>query len=317
MTKLDGKAGLEGRTVMKRAWLVTNEFLNTQKYSELNMWLVKAAEKYNIDLLVKTNAELLVDLGGNHIIQNLIEVEKPEFVLFWDKDIRLASFLESLSVKVINSSKAIEICDNKAMTHIALKQKNIKMPKTILAPMTYENIGFTNYDFVERMKKQLSYPIVVKECFGSFGQQVYLVHDDVELMRCIEKIGAKPFLFQEYIKSSFARDIRLNVVGDQVVATMYRYSDTGDFRANISNGGKMKPFKPTKQQIQLAVDCVKALGLDFAGVDLLFDENEEPIVCEVNSNAHFKNIYDCTGVNVAECILGYICNKLNLVNESA
>ena len=299
---------------MRRAWLVTNEFLNTKKYSELNMWLVNAAEKYNIELVVKTNAELLVDISGHNVIQNLIKKEKPEFVLFWDKDIRLASFLESLSLKVFNSSKAIEICDNKAMTHIALNQKNIKMPKTILAPMTYPNIGFTNYDFVENMKKQLSYPIVVKEFFGSFGQQVYLVHDDEELMSCIEKIGAKPFLFQEYIQSSFARDIRLNVVGDQVVATMYRYSDTGDFRANISNGGKMKPFEPTKKQVQLAVDCVIALGLDFAGVDLLFDENEEPIVCEVNSNAHFKNIYDCTGENVADHILRYICNKLELAD---
>lgn len=298
---------------MKRAWLVTNEFLNTQKYSELNMWLVKAAEKYDIELVVKTNAELLVDLSGHHVIQNLISIEKPEFVLFWDKDIRLASFLESLSIRVYNSSKAIEICDNKAMTHIALNQKNIKMPKTILAPMTYPNIGFTNYDFVKRMKEQLSFPIIVKECFGSFGQQVYLVHNDVELMSCIKKIGAKPFLFQEFIQSSFARDIRLNVVGDLVVATMYRYSDTGDFRANISNGGKMKLFKPTSKQEQLAIDSVKALGLDFAGVDMLFDENEEPIVCEVNSNAHFKNIYDCTGVNVAEHILEYICNKLDLV----
>lgn len=297
---------------MKKAWLVTNEFLNTKKYSELNLWLVKAAENYNIELIVKTNADLLVDFSGNHTIHNLISEEKPAFVLFWDKDIRLASFLEGLSLKVYNSSKSIEICDNKAMTHIALNQKNIKMPKTILAPMTYPNIGFTNYDFIKRMKSQLSYPIVVKECFGSFGQQVYLVHNDRELMNCIEKIGVKPFLMQEYIQSSFARDIRLNVVGDQVVATMYRYSDTGDFRANISNGGKMKQYEPTKQQVKLAIDCVKAIGLDFAGVDLLFDENEEPIVCEVNSNAHFKNIYDCTGVNVAEHILKYICKKQNL-----
>ncbi|WP_310604107.1 ATP-grasp domain-containing protein [Anaerosporobacter sp.] len=298
---------------MKRAWLVTNEFLNTEKYSELNMWLVRAAQLYNIELVVKTNAELLVDLSDDSAIRNIVEIERPEFVLFWDKDIRLASFLESLSIKVYNSSKAIEICDNKAMTHIALNQKNIKMPKTIIAPMTYPNIGFTNYDFVEVMKKQLTYPIVVKECFGSFGQQVYLAHDDFELMECMKKIGAKPFLFQEYVKSSFARDIRLNVVGDQVVATMYRYSDHGDFRANISNGGKMKQFEPTNQQKQLAIDCVKELGLDFAGVDLLFGENEEPIVCEVNSNAHFKNIYDCTGINVAEHIMGYICKKQNLL----
>lgn len=298
--------------MMRKAWLVTNEFLNTHKYSELAMWLVDAARRYDIELVVKTNAELLVGIGTSYVIEKMIQKENPAFVLFWDKDIRLAEYLESLSLRLFNTAKSIEICDNKAMTHIALKQKNIRMPKTILAPMTYANIGYTNYNFVDIMIEQLGFPMVVKECYGSFGQQVYLVHNTDELRTCIDQIGAKPFLAQEYIASSFARDIRLNVVGDEVVATMYRYSDTGDFRANISNGGKMKCYDPTKEQIKLAVDCVKALDLDFAGVDLLFDENDRPIVCEVNSNAHFKNIYDCTKVNVAEHILGYICNRLDL-----
>lgn len=298
--------------MMRKAWLVTNEFLNTHKYSELAMWLVDAARRYDIELVVKTNAELLVGIGTSYVIEKMIQKENPAFVLFWDKDIRLAEYLESLSLRLFNTAKSIEICDNKAMTHIALKQKNIRMPKTILAPMTYANIGYTNYNFVDIMIEQLGFPMVVKECYGSFGQQVYLVHNTDELRTCIDQIGAKPFLAQEYIASSFARDIRLNVVGDEVVATMYRYSDTGDFRANISNGGKMKCYDPTKEQIKLAVDCVKALGLDFAGVDLLFDENDRPIVCEVNSNAHFKNIYDCTKVNVAEHILAYICNRLDL-----
>lgn len=298
--------------MMRKAWLVTNEFLNTHKYSELAMWLVDAARRYDIELVVKTNAELLVGIGTSYVIEKMIQKENPAFVLFWDKDIRLAEYLESLSLRLFNTAKSIEICDNKAMTHIALKQKNIRMPKTILAPMTYANIGYTNYNFVDIMIEQLGFPMVVKECYGSFGQQVYLVHNTDELRTCIDQIGAKPFLAQEYIASSFARDIRLNVVGDEVVATMYRYSDTGDFRANISNGGKMKCYDPTKEQIKLAVDCVKALDLDFAGVDLLFDENDRPIVCEVNSNAHFKNIYDCTKVNVAEHILAYICNRLDL-----
>ena len=52
------------------------------------------------------------------------------------------------------------------------------------------------------------------------------------------------------------------------------------------------------------------MNLDFAGVDILFGENDEPILCEVNSNAHFKNILDCTGVNVAQCILDYIIGDI-------
>ena len=55
---------------------------------------------------------------------------------------------------------------------------------------------------------------------------------------------------------------------------------------------------------------MRPLGLDFAGVDILFGEEEEPILCEVNSNAHFKNIYDCTGINVADAIISYILEQL-------
>lgn len=61
-----------------------------------------------------------------------------------------------------------------------------------------------------------------------------------------------------------------------------------------------------------ALDTADALGLCFGGIDLLFTESgEAEVVCEVNSNAHFKNIYDCTGINVADKIIAYIITSLN------
>ena len=157
---------------------------------------------------------------------------------------------------------------------------------------------------------ELGFPMIIKECYGSFGQQVYMVHTKEELLKKVKETSPKPIIFQEFIKTSFAKDLRLQVVGDQVVASMYRYSDTGDFRANISNGGKMRYYEPTKEEQTIALKSCEAIGLDFAGVDLLFGEEGQPLVCEVNSNAHFRNIYDCTQVNVAEMIMEYILNKL-------
>ena len=88
-----------------------------------------------------------------------------------------------------------------------------------------------------------------------------------------------------------------------------------DFRANITNGGKMKKYEPTPEQKQMAIDVCRELNLDFAGVDILFGKDNEPVLCEVNSNAHFKNIYDCTGVNVAEHIMKYIKKKVSEDND--
>jgi RimK family alpha-L-glutamate ligase len=292
-------------------WLVTNGFLNSSKFTELNLWLNEAAKKQGIDLLVKTNSEILANLDTNfNQLDGENEIGKPDFVLFWDKDIKLAKYLEMKGYLVFNSSNAIATCDDKSLTHLCLQGAGIKMPRTVIAPMTYGNIGYTNFKFLDQVEHELKYPIIIKECFGSFGQQVYLAENRKELEEKVLHIGASPMLFQEFIKSSNGKDLRLQVVGNQVVATMYRYSVNGDFRANVTIGGKMKTYEPTKQQMDLAVSCCKIIGLDFAGVDILFGENQEPIVCEVNSNAHFKNIYDCTGVNVADYIMEYIIKRI-------
>ena len=251
-------------------WLIVNGFLHTKKFSELTDLFLLAAKRCGVSLTVYTNCEILVD------VQEKIK-EKPDFVLFWDKDILLAKFLEKQKIPVYNSSEA---------------------------PMTYSTIGFNQYDFVGVAEEKLTYPFVAKEAFGSFGEQVYLVKNREELLAVMKQSDSVEFLFQEMIENSIGRDVRLQVVGDEVAASMYRYSEN-DFRANITAGGKMKDYTPSKEECELAVKASHAVGTSFAGVDLLFGK-DGPIVCEVNSNAHFKNIQTCTGVAVADKIVEWI-----------
>lgn len=292
-------------------WLIINGFLHSSKFNEIHKWLLDAAKKHNIELEIKSNDAVLISLSEDiNFIEQIPVNRRPEFVLFWDKDIRLAQALEKMGLQVFNSSESIARCDDKSLMHLLLSKEHIPMPETIIAPMTYPNIGYTDISFLETIENRLQYPIVIKECFGSFGQQVYLAHNRSELEQQVRALQGKPFLFQKFISYSAGRDVRLQVVGEQVVASMYRYASDGDFRANITNGGSMKPYEPTEEEKNLAVRCCKILGLDFAGVDLLFGENETMLVCEVNSNAHFKNIYDCTGVNTADYIIKYIIERI-------
>lgn len=274
-------------------WLVVNGFLHSDKFNEIYNWLKTAFEKKGHTIDVYTNIEL----------SNITEItNKPDFVLFWDKDIPLAKRLEKIGLKLFNSALAIENCDNKALTYIELKGI-VNMPKTIVAPMTYRNIGYNNTDFVKNAIDKLGLPIVIKECYGSFGQQVYLAKSYEKAIEIVTNTN-EPLIFQEFIAESKGKDIRINMVGNQAVASMLRYNNN-DFRANITNGGSMKNYTPTEEEIAVAQKVCKALNLDFGGVDILFGKNG-PIVCEVNSNAHFKNIFDCTGVNVADYIGEYI-----------
>ncbi len=272
--------------------LVVNGFLKSRKFDEIYMWLGSAFEKRGHGIRVCNNIEL--SLTSEDI--------SADFVIFWDKDIVLARRLEAMGLRLFNTSRAIELCDNKALTYTALYGK-LPMPRTIAAPMTYRNIGYSDTAFVYDAIEILGIPLVIKECFGSFGAQVYLA-ETAEQAEKIIKNTSEPLILQEFISESRGRDIRLNVVGGEVIASMLRYNDN-DFRANITNGGKMQNYTPTSEEKDIAVKACKELGLDFGGVDILFSDRG-PLLCEVNSNAHFKNIYDCTGINAAEYICEYV-----------
>ena len=296
----------------KYGWLIYNGALKSQKYMELNELYAAAAKKADIELELIANNELYCFIeDGQMRIKTHHDTKQPDFVLFLDKDIRLAKQLEQMGYRLFNSREVIENCDDKILTFQHLANHGLRLPKTLFSPLLFNGTGNGEADlgFTEIIEKEFGYPLVIKEAFGSFGAQVYLIHNRTELLSKQVELLYTPHLYQEFIESSKGRDVRIYVVGDEVVASMYRHSDT-DFRANVSNGATMKPYEPNADFCELAIQATKILGADFTGVDLLFDSNGEPILCEVNSNAHIKNIYDCTGIDVAESIFKYILKQL-------
>ena len=71
----------------------------------------------------------------------------------------------------------------------------------------------------------------------------------------------------------------------------------------------MRQANPTEEMAEAAIKATEAIGLDFAGVDVLFGK-DGPIVCEVNSNPHFKSSLECTGVDMSEKIMEYVAECL-------
>lgn len=291
-----------------KLWIVVNKYLRTPKFRELEQNIDRACNYYGIEHSIVTNADCLVCCESDRIVTGIIP-NGSDPVLFWDKDIRLGKALEKCGHRLYNSSDTIAACDDKTLTSIELAAHGLSMPKTIISPMTYSNIGYNNPDFVEKVIVNLGFPMIVKEAFGSFGAQVYMCEDCDGLVDIINKSTSKTLLFQEYISSSHGRDLRLQVVGGRVTTAMFRYSENGDFRANITNGGSMKPYDANEHEKKCAITAAKILGLDFCGVDMLFSDDKNPILCEVNSNAHFINIDSCTGSDTAKDIISYIISN--------
>lgn len=286
-----------------KGYLIVNSFVRAEKFQELYQFFLNSAVRLNINLEVKRTEDFISDLE-----EDFKNIALPDFVLFWDKDIYLARRLEKAGIPVFNSSKSIELCDSKILTTLELLNK-VEMPKTILVPKTFEGPGYNSFIFLDRAERIINYPMIIKETHGSFGKQVYLAENRKEAEEIFTRIHCKDCLIQEFIESSRGKDVRINVVGDRVVASMLRYNDH-DYRSNITNGGKMQRYTPSKAQEEIALKACKILNMDFAGVDILFGPDDKPYLCEVNSNPHFKTTYDCTGIDMSELILKHIVEHL-------
>ena len=292
---------------MKNGLLIVNEFIRNSKerFFALYLDLEKAFNDCGISLTRMSNSDALIEINDeNH--------PHYDFVLFWDKDINLAYHLENLGYKLFNSAKAIEIADDKAKMALALESKGIRMPKTIIAPFTFSNNPFEESDlrFIDKVISKIGLPMIVKEANGSFGEQVYLVNTKEELVSLVIKKSPVQLVFQEFISTSFGRDVRIEVVGGKAIGAVLRSSKTGDFRSNVLQGGIMENYIAPCSYYKMAEEVCRLLDLDFAGVDILFGENNVPVFCEVNSNVHFRTFTKTTGISLADKVAQYIEEKL-------
>ncbi|MDD7214701.1 MAG: RimK family alpha-L-glutamate ligase [Clostridia bacterium] len=251
-------------------------------------------------------AEIIKNYGALcKIINGEISCDiNADFCVFLDKDKYLSAALEKKGVKLFNKSKAIEDCDDKAVTFLRLSDNGVPMPDTITAPLCYTPEAKISDEFINEVVNSLGLPLIIKTAYGSLGNGVFLAQSAEEVKKISDNLKCVPHLYQKFIKESYGRDVRVIVIGGKVFGAIKRVSD-GDFRSNLSLGGKAEIFTPDEKLIGLAEKTARLLGLDYCGIDFLFTENGFT-VCEVNSNAFFKGFESATGLNVAEAFVRYI-----------
>ena len=213
--------------------------------------------------------------------------------------------LERLGVLVLNGSQSIEASKDKLATLQVLSSNNIPIPKTMLAKFPL------NIDYVER---EFTYPLILKTVSGSEGKGVVLCEtkshlEDIASFMEESRDARVNVILQEFVASSRGKDIRVVVVGGRPVGAMLRTATAGRFKANVSAGAKVKPFQTNPQVEWLAIESARVLGLEIAGVDILFD-GDSYRVCEVNSSPGFEGFEEATGVNVPQEIYNYIRVRL-------
>jgi gamma-F420-2:alpha-L-glutamate ligase len=213
--------------------------------------------------------------------------------------------IEKFNIPTINSSESINNVRDKLLAHQILSQNNIPTPKTMLVKFPVSSAV---------VDQEIGFPCVVKVVQGSYGKGVYLCHSQQmfeDLMDMVLNLGVKKtMIVQEYVDTVIGTDLRVWVVGGKTIGAMKRSGPPGEFRANITNGGSGEPYEVTSEIDLLCRETAKCVGLDIAGIDLLFDE-EGFKVCEANSAPGFEGFEKYVGVNIAEHIVEYVRFKLN------
>ncbi len=265
------------------------------------------ASKRNIQLDVFVNDGTLAKIVNDRIVINL---PKADFVFYLDKDIYLARLLEKYGYRLFNRADFIKMCDDKMLTFIACANREIKMPKTIAGPLVYTDLNKSNYLFLDKVSDELGFPMVVKKVYGSLGEGVYLVKDKIELKELYSSIARNPIIFQEYIKSSYGQSIRVLIIDGKVFGSFIR-KNSYDFRSNYGELASSKKLANPQKYEGFAQKIADKLQIEYAGIDLLVQENDEPILCEINSNAFFEEFEKVTGLDVAHAVMDMVVRKVS------
>ena len=205
--------------------------------------------------------------------------------------------LLTLGVKVINPPRALECAVDKYLTTAKLSQAGLPVPQTIVCEQFEEAMAAF---------EQLGGDVVVKPIFGAEGRGIVRVSDpDLahRVFRTLERVNSALYL-QKFVPHP-GYDIRVLILGDRILGSMKRISDT-DFRTNVSRDARTELHVTTDAELKAARQAVDCTGAIFAGVDLLYDQNGELYVIEVNAVPGWRAFGRTTGIDVATELIRWL-----------
>jgi [lysine-biosynthesis-protein LysW]--L-2-aminoadipate ligase len=222
------------------------------------------------------------------------------------KNVHSTAALEGVGAQVINPLHTAIMCGNKMYAHMELQKAGIKTPKAVAAFSEESAIGALD---------NIGYPAVIKPTVGSWGRLIALLRDKDAARAVIEDRQHmfplyQIYYFEEYVNRP-PRDIRAIVVGDRVVAAIYRYSGEGEWKTNMALGGHAEMCPITNELEDICLKASNVMRGQIVGVDLMESNREGLLVHEVNNTTEFKNTVRVTGIDIPELMIDYALKRGN------
>jgi ribosomal protein S6--L-glutamate ligase len=204
--------------------------------------------------------------------------------------------LVAAGIPVLNPPRAVEAAVDKYLTLSLLAQFGIPVPPTWAGESASEAL---------EVFKALGGDVVVKPLFGSEGRGLVRISDHELAWRtfhALERLNA--VLYLQRVVRHPGHDLRVFVLRGSVLGAMRRYSRPGEWRTNVSLGGKAEACRLEPEAERLALAAARSIGAEMAGVDLITDLDEDRlVVLEVNAVPGWRAFAGVTGIDVAAEIL--------------
>jgi len=208
--------------------------------------------------------------------------------------------LEGKGVNVINCLNTSIFAGNKLFTHMLLQKNGIPTP--------FSTVAFSEESALAALESQ-GYPMVLKPTVGSWGRLIALLKDRDSAEGIMESRERMYPIYQVYYLEEFVqrppRDIRAIMIGDKVVAAIYRYSGDSQWKTNMALGGRAEECKVTKELEDVCVRAKNAVQGQIVGVDLMESKEKGLLVHEVNNTTEYKNTVRVTGVDIPALMIDY------------
>jgi [lysine-biosynthesis-protein LysW]---L-2-aminoadipate ligase len=265
--------------------------------------LYEAAKKKGIEVNKIDCKYLSIDLNQaeGSPYKNSIIIQR---CVSYYRSIHSTSALEGLGANIVNSLQTATTCGNKLFAHMELQRAGIKTPRAISA--------FSEESAISSLEA-LGYPAVIKPTIGSWGRLIAILRDKDAAKAVIEDRMHMFPLYQIYYFEEFInrppRDIRAIVIGDRVVAAIYRYSTSGEWKTNMALGGHAEACPITKELEDACIKATNAVSGKIVGVDLMESKEHGLLVHEINNTTEFKNTVHVTGVDIAGLMIDF-CSEM-------
>ncbi|MFS0751301.1 ATP-grasp domain-containing protein [Oceanobacillus sp. 1P07AA] len=283
---------------MTVGWLIYSEgdAIKNASYIE---WFQLEATKQGLSLQLIIREQLTVGINTNQPIlcYDNKQITIPDFAIVRYMDPLLSKHLEGIGISVFNSSTISQIFNHKGYTHNAIIQTGVSMPDTY-----YYSNGLLPHN------PPLGFPFIGKIANGKGGKQVSLIHNmnewDTYRLNCHSDI-----ILQSTEDIQFGKDIRVFVIGKQIIGAVLRESKT-DFRANYTLGGTASLYNLTSHQRSLVQKIIDEFHFDMVGIDFLLSTEGELRFNEIEDVVGSRTWSKVSNINLLELYIKHIKSSI-------